>query len=208
MNVGPGLHLEDDLTSALVDTGHQAHVISLAHHLDPGSNGFTFGIDRYHRATELSIPVLNKYGFLTHRRGAGLVATRPGLELQFAVARGIDLSDPTNFDADSSLARRNAGKANAAQLSFDDMPGFEASPVVHIVWSGTPELGQTAVHAGRLVLASTERLDWAFLVRLDTPGSEVVRPPTAEDDDVGYVNQPEPALGLALKRIAHKSSEG
>src|SRR5580700_11382658 len=106
MEIGPDVELDDELVKALVGCGRQGHRIAQAQDNEPGSNGFTFGTDRYQRSTELAVEILKDEGFAVSRRGAGLIARRVGLELQFAVARGADLSDPASFDADSSPARR------------------------------------------------------------------------------------------------------
>lgn len=208
MEIGADVEFDDELVKALVSCGREGHRIAQAHHNDPGSNGFTFGADRYQRSTELASEVLKDEGFSVSRRGAGLVARREGVELQFAVARGIDLSDSASFDADSSPARRKAGATNATQLAFEGMPLQEASAIVHVVWSGTPEAGQTAVHAGRLVVSEDDRLDWAVLVRLDEPvpggrqvGTDVAAVPS-------YANQPEPALLVAARSDVARSHEG
>lgn len=208
VEIGDGVELDDGLAHALIGCGRDGHRIAQAHHNDPGSNGFTFGTDRYQRSTELAIEVLKNEGFSTSRRGAGLIARREGIELHFAVARGTDLTDPASFDADSSPARRKAGAMNANQLTLDGMPEGEAEPIFHVVWSGTPEAGQTAVHAGRLVTGAGDRLDWAVLVQLDGHASdnqqevaEAVAVPT-------YTDQPEPTLILAARSDIAQSDEG
>src|SRR6266568_5176890 len=119
MEIGDGVELDDGLVQALIGCGREGHRIAQAHHNDPGSNGFTFGTDRYQRSTELAVEVLKNEGFSTSRRGAGLIARREGIELHFAVARGTNLADPASFDADSSPARRKAGATNANQLILD-----------------------------------------------------------------------------------------
>lgn len=199
MEIGPGVDLDDEMVYALVRCGHEGHRVARAHHNDPGSNGFTFGTDRYQRSTELAADVLRDRGFSVTRRGAGLIARREGLELQFAVARGTDLSDPASFDADSSPARRRAGATNATQLAFDGLPQLDAGPIVHVVWSGTQEAGQTAVHAGRLVAGAGDHLDWSVLVRLDEPVL-ADQPGTAGAAAASsYADQPEPALLVAAR---------
>jgi len=208
MQIGTDVELEDDLVSALVICGREGHRVAQAHRNDPGSNGFTFGTDRYQRATQLAVDVLNDEGFRVVRRGAGLVARRGDLELQFAVARGTDLTDPASFDADSSPARRKAGASNATQLAFDGMPQREAASIVHVVWSGTPEAGQTAVHAGRLVTGAGERLDWAVLVRLDDLSAANHGEPSTSANVPSYTDQPEPALHLLPKTDIARSDEG
>lgn len=192
------MSLEDDLLTRLVDCGKVAHDIGRAHHNDPGSNGHTFGLDRYQRATELARNPLEDHGFQVTRRGAGLIARRGDLVVQFAVARGDDLTDPADFDADSSPARRRAGHTNAGQqLTLDGMPAQET--VVHVVWSGNPTDGQTAVHVGRLLMSSrtVERLTWETLIRVDQP-----TPPAGGREEPtrgalpSYLEQPEPTLEL------------
>lgn len=208
MEIGDGVELDDGLVEALIGCGRQGHRIAQAHHNDPGSNGFTFGTDRYQRSTELAIDVLRAEGFSTSRRGAGLIARRKGIELHFAVARGTDLTDPASFDADSSPARRKAGAANANQLILDGMPKGDAEPIIHVVWSGTPDAGQTAVHAGRLVIGAGDRLDWAILVRLDEAASDIQQEATKAVTVPAYVEQPEPILNLAARSDVAQSDEG
>jgi hypothetical protein len=208
MEIGPGVDVDDELVNALVRCGREGHHVAQAHHNDPGSNGFTFGTDRYQRSTELAVDVLREQGFSVTRRGAGLIARREGLELQFAVARGTDLSDPASFDAASSPARRKAGATNATQLAFDGMPERDAGPIVHVVWSGTPEAGQTAVHAGRLVAGAGDHLDWSALVRLDEPAF-ADQPHTAGPAAAPtYADQPEPALLVAARSQLGHADEG
>src|SRR4051812_2465680 len=95
--------LEDELVQQLVHCGRRGHEVAQAHSNDPGANGFTWGTDRYQRSTQLAMDdVLTHFGFTVSRRGAGLIARRRDVELQFAVAKGIDLTNPANFDAGSS----------------------------------------------------------------------------------------------------------
>lgn len=208
VEIGTDVELDDDVVRALVICGREGHRVAQAHHNDPGSNGFTFGTDRYQRATQLAVEVLNDQGFRVVRRGAGLVARRGDLELQFAVARGTDLMDPASFDADSSPARRKAGASNATQLAFDGMPQREAASIIHIVWSGTPEAGQTAAHAGRLVTGAGERLDWAVLVRLDDLAARSPDESSSTANVPAYTDQPEPALHLLPHPDIARSDEG
>jgi hypothetical protein len=207
MEIGSEVELDVGLVRALVRCGREGHRVAQAHHNDPGSNGFTFGTDRYQRSTELAIEFFRDHGFSVTRRGAGLIARREGLELQFAVARGTDLSDPASFDADSSPARRKAGAMNAAQLAFDGMPQRDAGPIVHVVWSGTPEAGLTAVHAGRLIAGAGDRLDWSVLVRLDEP-AVADQQDTAGVTTPSYADQPEPPLVVAARSNVGHADEG
>jgi hypothetical protein len=208
MEIGSKVDLNMGLVQALVECGREGHRVAQAHHNDPGSNGFTFGTDRYQRSTELAAEILKDHGFGVTRRGAGLVARLEDLELQFAVARGADLSDPASFDAESSPARRKAGASNAYQLTFDGMPEPQVGPIVHIVWSGTPEGGQTAVHAGRLVTTAGDRLEWAVLVRLDGQSVQSMEPRVEVPAMASYSEQPEPTLVVAARSEIDRSNEG
>lgn len=198
--------LEDDLVQQLVHCGRQGHEVARAHSNDPGSNGFTWGTDRYQRSTQLAMDrVLTRFGFAVGRRGAGLVARRGDVELQFAVAKGVDLTNPENFDAGSSLARRKAGRHNADQsiLTGLEVPDVVADPVLHLVWSGDADRGLTAVHIGRLVLSAEDALDCAVLKRVNysapTSAADLTR---AVDTDLGapspttYGDQPEPEVSV------------
>lgn len=202
MDIGPGVTVEDQLIDRLIGCGRDAHDIARAHHNDPGSNGHTFGLDRYQRGTELAKVPLEAHGFDVRRRGAGLRARRGDLELQFAVARGDDLNDPADFDADSSPARRRAGHTNSAQLVFEGMPELEPAQVVHVVWSGTVADGLTSVHVGRLVSdGAVEALTWAVLLRVDRgiglAGATATGMATTPVN--AYLDQPEPTLELEPK---------
>lgn len=201
--------LEDDLVQQLVACGRQGHEVARAHSNDPGSNGFTWGTDRYQRSTQLAMDrVLTRFGFGVGRRGAGLVARRGDVELQFAVAKGVDLTNPESFDAGSSLARRKAGRHNADQsiLTGLEVPDVVAEPVLHVVWSGDADRGLTAVHIGRLVLSAEDVLDWAVLERVSYPATtsaaDLAR---VVDTDLGtpaptYVDQPEPEVPVERRR--------
>lgn len=208
MDIGPDITLDDALITALVDCGRQAHEVAQAHQNDPGSNGFTFGTDRYQRATELAMEPLTDHGYDVRRRGAGLIASRDGIELHFAVARGNDLTDPASFDADSSPARRRAAHLNSGQLPFDGMPAPAADHVVHLVWSGTRDAGLTAVHVGRLVLGAGDRLDWSVLLRVDAATTEALVPGTATEPVTTYAQQPVPALELSARQADAATDEG
>ena len=196
--------LEDDLVQRLVSCGRRGHELARAHSNDPGSNGFTWGTDRYQRSTQLAMDfVLPRFGFVVGRRGAGLVARRGVVELQLAVAKGVDLTNPESFDAGSSLARRKAGRRNADQsiLTGLDVPDVVAEPVLHLVWSGDVDRGLTAVHIGRLVLSAEDVLDWAVLERVNYSTTTPTADPTpAACADLGtpapttYDSQPEPEV--------------
>lgn len=196
--------IEDDLVQQLVVCGRQGHDVARAHSNDPGSNGFTWGTDRYQRSTQLAMDVVfPRYGFAVRRRGAGLIARRGEIELQFAVAKGVDLTNPDSFDAGSSLARRKAGRHNADQsiLTGLEVPEVIGEPVLHLVWSGDADGGLTAVHIGQLVLSAEDVLDWAVLVRVSYPATALGADLTsAVDIDHGaapaYGDQPEPEVAV------------
>lgn len=198
--------IEDELVAELVRCGDDAHRIAQAHHNEPGANGFTFGTDRYQRGTELAKGPLERYGFRTRRNGAGLVATRDNLELQFATAKGTDLTKPANFDADSSLARRRAGSVNCLQpeMTIDGRPLAPRRPILHVVWSGNPALGLTAVHIGQLTRTADEHLDWATLERVDlTVATSLANGGASAIEPVpSYTEQPEPALMVDLRPMS------
>ena len=201
VNLESGILLEDELLAQLAECGRQATTIAQAHHNDPGSNGHTFGSDRYHRATELAREPLESAGFNVARRGAGLIARRGNVELNFAVARGNDLRDPASFDAGSSPARRRAALQNTSQMTLDGMPA--SAEIVHIVWSGTVHQGLTAVHVGRLAMRSQDRLMWSVLRRVDVPTPNTTLGGRSEDVQITpHSSQPEPVLRLEAKREA------
>lgn len=210
------IFLEDDLVEELVDCGRRAHDVARVHSNDPGSNGFTWGTDRYQRSTQLAMDdVFPRFGFTSGRRGAGLVAQRGDVQLQFAVAKGVDLTNPESFDAGSSLARRKAGRYNADQsmLTGLEVPGVAGEPVLHVVWSGDRDRGLTAVHIGRLVLSAKDALDWAVLERVSYRESlsEANQDSTTDADlDTAptYGNQPEPEVPVERRpRPVRKSDD-
>jgi len=205
MILNDGLEIEDSLITDLIKCGEQAHEISQAHHLDPGSNGFTFGSDRYHRATELSTPFLEDSGFRVTRKGAGLRAAREGLELHFATARGSDLTNKANFDIGASNARHRAAQVNLyVQNSFEgiDFGGFggRARSIIHVIWSGDIDAGLTAVYVGKMIEKSGQHLEWEELVRVDGSGIQVTLD-KLDDTEIPmptYEHQPEPVFHLGL----------
>lgn len=204
-----GLHLEDSLIASFVLCGRQAHDIALAHHLDPGSNGYTFGSDRYHRATELVSPILEDFDFRLKRQGGGLVAERDGLQLQFATARGVDLRNKSHFDMGASPARHRAASANT--FVQEAIPGMYAGlslGVLHVIWSGDVESGLTAVYLGKLNSPSAQHLDWEDLVRIDSDGQTMQLDDisSAELTVLSYDEQPVPIFELGLLEQM-KSSE-
>jgi hypothetical protein len=199
MRISDGVDLEGSLVAALVSCGRTAHEIAQDHHLDLGSNGNTFGNDRYHRGAELAREALVDHGFTCHRRGAALIARRGSLELQFAVARGQDLRDAAAFDADSSPARRRAAEANVWHPVLPGMPGPDPAQIFHVVWSGTVEEGLTATHIGQLVGVAGERLTWADLVRVDGPARPVAAASDEQQPAQDYASQPEPVLRVEAR---------
>lgn len=196
-----GFSLEDALANEMISSGAMAHRIAQSHHLDPGSNGFTFGSDRYHRATELVSSSLRDHGFRVYRKGAGLRAERDGTELQFATARGTNLNDRSKFDIDGSPSRRAAGASNVSlQEPIQGFPEMDLLRTIHVIWSGDLESGQTAVHIGKLVKISAQSLAWEDLVRLDQTGSIVAARPVDSDSipALTYQDQPLPTFTLDL----------
>ncbi|WP_372698717.1 hypothetical protein [Arthrobacter sp. JSM 101049] len=201
MKMSDGVEIEDSLIKELIRFGEKAHEIAKAHHLDPGSNNFTFGSDRYHRATELIIPALQEHNFRVTRKGGGLRATQEGLELHFGTARGADLRNRSNFDIDSSPARHRAGLANAfSQTAFDGLSEFNSNSVLHVIWSGDVDAGLTAVYVGKLMTTSNQHLDWEDLIRVDNAGTELTldRMPADAIPMPTYESQPEPTFELGL----------
>ncbi len=202
MHLVRNVDIDDRLIAELVECGRQGHNIALDHSDDPGSNGFTFGVDRYQRSTELSLDVLVGAGFEVRRVGAGLMASRPEFELHFAVARGSDLRDPAAFDAASSPARLRAAAANSAQATIPGLPLPDIRPVVHFVWSGDPANGLTAAHLGCLVEASGGRLDWDPLVQVrDEHTRHGSDGGASERPKVTFVDQPMPELKLRPRPV-------
>ncbi|MGV8965364.1 MAG: hypothetical protein ACOH2F_03720 [Cellulomonas sp.] len=207
MELENGAVVEDTLMRALVDCGAEAHAVARAHHNDPGSNGFTFGADRFHRAAQLSCEPLRDHGFKVTRRGAGLIARRDGLEIQFATAKPGDLHDPSNFDAGSSAARRDVAALNTyVQPSLEGLP--EPPRIMHVVWSGSLEDGLTALHIGRLIEERNGQLIWAELHLVYgaiVPSSDLIMTPELALPT--YLDQPEAAFTLE-PRTAAISNEG
>lgn len=196
-----GLQLEDSLISAFIQCGREAHEIALTHHLDPGSNGYTFGGDRYHRATELISPILVEHDFRVKRQGGGLTAERDGLQLQFATARGADLRNRLHFDMGSSPARYRAAFVNT--FVQESIPGIHAGPglgVLHVIWSGDVDSGLTAVYVGKLISPSAKHVDWEDLVRIDKDGKTTPLEgiSLAERSMLSYDEQPVPTFELGL----------
>lgn len=206
MLVGGGVELGEDLVVLLVRAGRLAHRVAGEHDLEAYSNAFTYGTDRYQRATQMLIGPLEQLGFVVWRRGAGLIARGERVELQFAVAKGNDLTDPACFDAGSSPARRRAAQRNSGQLQLPGMvTHVVVLPVVHVVWSGDRRHGLTAVHAGELLGGMMgERLRWRGLVRLDQPAAGTVPSGlSAEPAAVrAYSELPDPDVQLSVRRRA------
>lgn len=126
---------------------------------------------------------------------------RGDVEIQFAVAKGIDLTNPDSFDAGSSLARRKAGRHNADQsiITGLEVPEVVGEPVLHLVWSGDADGGLTAVHIGQLVLSAEDVLDWAVLERVIYSTTALVTDLTLSIDTglsaaPAYGDQPEPEV--------------
>lgn len=200
MQVLNGVELDRALLDAFIERGEQAHEIARAHHNDPGSNGFTFGTDRFQRACELVRGDLEDAGFRVYSKGAGLRAERDGLTLHFATARTADVDAPSSFDRHTD-SRLEAATFNALSplpgLGFDELPAVSA---VHVVWSGNSAAGLLAVHVGRLTLESGGVVSWAEVRRIDTlTGSDGETESASDSPAPSYLDQPEPSLELGLR---------
>jgi hypothetical protein len=212
MNVLSGVTLKDSLLAAFVSCGRDGHNIALAHQNDPGSNGFTFGTDRYHRSCELLKDPLEAHGFTLFSKGAGLRARKGDLELHFATAKTADVAAPSSFDnrTDSRVwaGQVNAGYGRKAMytseyfptldgLGEDDLPSRR---IIHTVWSGDQARGLIAVHVGRLITETPDTVVWGEVNRIDLDG--VFVPAASGSIDKGgstYSDQPEPDLGLTVR---------
>ena len=131
----------------------------------------------------------------------------------YAVARGLYQGSGLNQRARLRLVGvRASGLRSAAgyatQLAFDGMPQRDAGPIVHVVWSGTPEAGQTAVHAGRLVAGAGDHLVWSVLLRLDEAPHADQRDTAEVAAATSYADQPEPALAVAARSNVGHADEG
>lgn len=200
MEILIGLELEDELIEQLISSGRSGHEVAQAHHNDPGSNGFTFGNDRYHRSCELARIPLEKYGFNIKRMGAALHALRGTIELHFATARTSNVEIPASFDTNTD-SRVAAAQSNAMiQLSLEGIE--EALPrrqIFHWVWSGNEASGLIAVHVGRLVANSDHGVVWDVVRRID--GIELDLNATHDVPPVvspNYADQEEPILKLSV----------
>lgn len=214
MRVLSGVTLKDSLLSAFVSCGRAGHSIALAHQNDPGSNGFTFGTDRYHRSCELLKDHLEADGFTLFSRGAGLRARKGDLELHFATAKTADVAVPSSFDnrTDSRVyaGRVNSGKYGQAVLSAGSMllhPTLDglgegdlpSRTIIHTVWSGDNAHGLVAVHIGRLVTETDDTVVWGEVNRIDRDGVFVAEESVpGGGDGASYSDQPEPDLGLEM----------
>jgi hypothetical protein len=199
MEIIEGVEVEDSLLTVFVEMGRLGHDIALAHHNDPGSNGFTFGVDRYQRSCELLKDELEAHGFRVRNKGAGLRATRDALELHFATAKTADVEASFSFDRTTD-SRVDAGRSNSVVQSTLDGLDYMALPgrqIIHTVWSGNSTDGLIAVNVGRLVVESNDTVTWSAVRRIDKNGvfapSEAIVIDTAAPT---YIEQPVPELGL------------
>ncbi|WP_270239785.1 hypothetical protein [Kocuria marina] len=201
MEILQGIDLDEALLDACIKAGRQGHEIALAHHNDPGANGFTFGSDRYHRACELLKEALQAHGFRLHPKGAALHARRGDVELRFATAKSSDLTAPSSFDM-TTKSRLEAGNQNLAVAS--QIEGLEellpaARKIAHVVWSGDPGQGLTAVHIGHLVSSDESHVQWDELKRIDSRiWATVADLQQDETRVVPYTHQQDPGLGLSV----------
>jgi hypothetical protein len=198
-----------DIVDALITGGGEGHDIAVAHSAERGSNPFTFGNDRYHRSSEITKDLIEIAGFRPYMVGGGHRARRDGVELWFATAKGVDVTQRTSFDFTTD-ARVHAGTSNVQPymdgLDEDDLP---TRPIIHVVWSGDSVNGMTAVHVGRLGTISPGSVDWREIVRIDslagyTPDtrlSDIVAPKRSYDD------QPVPSFDLAPLTLVQATAD-
>jgi len=201
MEILSGVELEETLLEQLISSGKSGHDVARAHHNDPGSNGFTFGNDRYHRSCELAKIALENHGFAVRRVGAALHATRGSLELHFATARAADVQIPSSFDTNTDT-RKEAGRRNVMiqpSLEGIDEAAQPMRQIIHLVWSGNELNGLIAVHVGRLVASSDQRVVWNEIRRIDGIDSDR----NADNELIStvssnYADQEEPVLRLSV----------
>jgi len=183
---------------AFVEGGRIGHEIAVDHNSERGSNGYTFGNDRYHRSCEMTKELIEAHGFKSSMHGAGHRARRGDVELWFATAKGEDVTQRASFDFTTD-ARLDAGTSNL-QPYLDGLGEgvLPARQIVHVVWSGDPLSGLTAVHVGQLVRVSRKLVEWRELVRVDkTSGRSVpVAHAPAKALVRQYDSQPLPSLDL------------
>lgn len=201
MEILQGVDLDEVLLGACIMAGRQGHDIALAHHNDPGANGFTFGSDRYHRACELLKEALLAHGFRIYSKGAALHARRGDVEMRFATAKSPDLTAPSSFDM-RTKSRLQAGMHNVAlSVQVEGLEELLPTPakIVYVVWSGDPGQGLTAVHIGHLVSFTDNDVQWEELKRIDS--TDWTASIDLQQDDttlVPYIHQQDPGLGLSV----------
>lgn len=187
------------LVDHLVEGGRAGHEIAVDHTVERGSNGFTFGSDRYHRSCEITKDSIHPLGFIPFMAGGGHRARLNGVELWFATAKGVDVSQRDSFDF-STDARLEAGTMNVQPyldgLQEEDLPSRQ---IVHVVWSGDSINGLTAVHVGKLARISSKLVDWRELERIDLLVERSARASVRGSSRVAtpYDAQPLPVLDLA-----------
>jgi hypothetical protein len=183
----------------LVEGGRAGHEIAVDHTAERGSNGFTFGSDRYHRSCEITKDAIQTLGFTPFMVGGGHRARRDGVELWFATAKAVDVHQRDSFDF-STDARLEAGTMNVQPyldgLQEEDLASRQ---IVHVVWSGDPINGLTAVHVGKLARISSKLVDWRELERIDLLVERSSRASAHRSARVAttYDAQPLPMLDLA-----------
>jgi hypothetical protein len=198
-----------DVVDALISGGGEGHDIAVAHSAERGSNAFTFGNDRYHRSSEITKELIEIAGFRPRMVGGGHRAERDGIELWFATARGVDVTQRASFDFTTD-ARVHAGTVNVQPymdgLGEEDLP---TRTIIHVVWSGDSLNGMTAVHLGRLGTISPGSVDWRELVRIDSLSGHT---PTTRVSDVlipqrSYDDQPIPSFDIAPRVLVQASAD-
>ncbi|GIG21747.1 hypothetical protein Cch01nite_24710 [Cellulomonas chitinilytica] len=206
MDLAPGYTIEDSLADALLHAGDVAHSIAVDNHALRGSNGFTFGAERYHRARQLARGPLEDHGFDLIQNGAGLMGRRGNLTLAFATARGRVSDGPVTFDTESSQVRRDASVVNSIAFQDGLDLGLKLPRVFHYVWCGTPTQGLTGVFTGCLVKLTGGRAEWAE-VRVVYDAEPVGLGDDQDIVETTYASQPEPELDVKPRRTATERSE-
>lgn len=197
------------IVDSLIRGGGEGHDIAVAHSAERGSNPFTFGNERYHRSSEIAKELIEPAGFRTYMVGGGHRANRDGVELWFATAKGVDISQRTSFDFTTD-SRVHAGTSNVQPymdgLDEQDLP---TRPIIHVVWSGDNVNGMTAVHLGRLGRISPGSVDWREIVRIDSLAGHA--PDTRLSDFVvpkrSYDDQPVPSFDLAPLTLVQATAD-
>lgn len=214
-------NLPTSFLDAVVAGARRAHEIAARNFNElEGSDGVTFGVDRYRFSWFWIARKLDSVpGVATRHPTTSFHAVVDDKIIRFYNGGRDRQWDPNTFDFTDTPRRARAGKNNADQLAFDLDLGGESVDVAGatdliVTYSGNPLRGCEAVHVGAPVWdAGTDIQSWAWMKPLwvlepgSGGGAAATSTPDLPTQPPGYSDLPAAEYDVGLKPDAAEGDE-